>query len=67
MSFLRDVLKGLSRDAVIYLVTHEHPDGDAIGSQVALALYLRDLGWKAFAVRAEQPERLQYDFRDRRR
>ena len=54
MGFLRDILKDLSYDAVIYVVTHEHPDGDAIGSQVALTLYLRDLGWKAFVVRAEQ-------------
>ena len=54
MGFLRDILKNLSCDALIYVVTHEHPDGDAIGSQVALTLYLRDLGWKAFVVRAEQ-------------
>lgn len=54
MGFLRDILKDLHYDAVIHVVTHEHPDGDAIGSQVALTLYLRDLGWKAFAVRAEQ-------------
>ena len=54
MGFLRDILKNLNHDSVIHVVTHEHPDGDAIGSQVALTLYLRDLGWKAFAVRAEQ-------------
>ena len=54
MGFLKDILKDLGSDAVIYIVTHEHPDGDAIGSQVALTLYLQSLGWEAFAIRAEQ-------------
>ena len=54
MGFLRNIQKDMSRDAIIHIVVHEHPDGDAIGSQVALTLYLRKLGWKAFAVRAEQ-------------
>ena len=54
MGFLRDIQKDINRDASIYMVVHEHPDGDAVGSQVALTLYLRSLGWKAFMVRAEQ-------------
>ncbi|MBP5191477.1 MAG: bifunctional oligoribonuclease/PAP phosphatase NrnA [Opitutales bacterium] len=33
----------------IYIVTHERPDGDAVGSQVALTLYLRHLQVPAFA------------------
>ena len=54
MGFLKDIVKDLTRDVIIYIVVHEHPDGDAIGSQAALTLYLRAIGWEVFAVRAEQ-------------
>lgn len=65
MGFLKEILKDLSQDVSIYIVVHEHPDGDAIGSQVALTLYLRKQGWKAFAVQAEQPsENYSYFLKD---
>lgn len=65
MGFLKEILKDLSQDVSIYIVVHEHPDGDAIGSQIALTLYLRKQGWKAFAVQAEQPsENYSYFLKD---
>ena len=61
MSFLKEILRGLDRSARIYIVVHEHPDGDAVGSQTALTLYLRKLGWQAFALQTE-PLSASYDY-----
>lgn len=54
MGFLKAIRKDIDSSAAIYIVVHEHPDGDAIGSQTALTLYLRTCGLNAFAVQAEQ-------------
>jgi len=43
--------------------THIHPDGDAIGSQIGLALFLEALGKKAFLVNQDPVPRI-YRFLD---
>lgn len=47
---LSRILPSLNDGRPIYVVTHEHPDGDAIGSQAALTRYLRNLRLPAFAL-----------------
>ncbi|MBR1844046.1 MAG: DHH family phosphoesterase [Opitutales bacterium] len=47
---LSKVLPSLNDGRPIYIVTHERPDGDAIGSQTALTRYLRNLHLPAFAL-----------------
>ena len=47
---LSKVLSSLSDGRPIYIVTHERPDGDAIGSQTALTRYLCNLHLPAFAL-----------------
>ena len=55
------------------VVTHTHPDGDALGSSAGLALYLRSLGKDAAVVLPDSPaenlrfilpEEVPYFFRD---
>ncbi len=50
---LSKVLPSLNNGRPIYVVTHERPDGDAIGSQTALTRYLRNLRLPAFALCAD--------------
>lgn len=47
---LSKVLPTLNDGKPIYVVTHERPDGDAIGSQTALTRYLCNLRLPAFAL-----------------
>lgn len=47
---LAKILPSLNDGQPIYVVTHERPDGDAIGSQTALTRYLRNLHLPAFAL-----------------
>ena len=47
---LAQVLPSLNDGKPIYIVTHERPDGDAVGSQTALTRYLRCLHLPAFAL-----------------
>ena len=54
MDFLSKVFSQIDNRTPIYIVVHERPDGDAMGSQIALTLYLNSLGKKAFAVQAEE-------------
>lgn len=51
---LSKVLPSLNDGRSIYVVTHERPDGDAIGSQTALTHYLRNLHLPAFALCTDQ-------------
>lgn len=53
MAFLSQSLKICDKHLPIYIVGHERPDGDAIGSQIALAVYLNTLGYQAYAVVTE--------------
>ncbi len=45
------------------VTTHEHPDGDAIGTQVALALFLEELGKEALMANQDPVPRI-YRFLD---
>lgn len=47
---LSKVLPSLNDGQPIYIITHERPDGDAIGSQTALTRYLYNLHLPAFAL-----------------
>ena len=47
---LAKILPSLNDGRPIYVVTHERPDGDAIGSQTALTRYLYNLHLPAFAL-----------------
>ena len=47
---LAKILPSLNDGRPIYVVTHERPDGDAIGSQTALTRYLCNLHLPAFAL-----------------
>ena len=47
---ISQVLPSLNDGKPIYIVTHERPDGDAIGSQTALTRYLCNLHLPAFAL-----------------
>lgn len=50
---LAAIVREVSRRRSFVLLSHEEPDGDAIGCQVALALALRGLGKKAAAFRVD--------------
>jgi phosphoesterase RecJ-like protein len=45
-----DVAKSLSNSESYVITTHVNPEGDAIGSEVALAAFLRDLGKRVTIV-----------------
>ncbi|MEM6335493.1 MAG: DHH family phosphoesterase [Bacteroidota bacterium] len=49
----------LSHDAIA-LFTHERPDGDAIGSQIGLGLYLRKLGKRVVLLGDDWPANLKW-------
>lgn len=51
----------LARAQKVLLVTHIHPDGDALGSQLALGYILRAMGKQVFLYGEEQVSR-QYQF-----
>jgi phosphoesterase RecJ-like protein len=46
---------GAPRDAVVLLACHVNPDGDALGSMLALGLGLRQLGFTAVAASFPEP------------
>jgi phosphoesterase RecJ-like protein len=50
---LAGIVREISRRRSFVLLSHEEPDGDAIGCQVALALALRELGKEAEAFRVD--------------
>lgn len=54
MDFLSQVFSQTDNHVPIYIVSHERPDGDAMGSQIALTLYLNSIGKKAFAIQTEE-------------
>jgi bifunctional oligoribonuclease and PAP phosphatase NrnA len=47
-------LRGAER---LVLTTHQRPDGDALGSQIALTLFLRKLGKMVWMLNADSPPR----------
>ncbi len=48
LSRVQEILEGSRR---VLIVTHKDPDGDALGTQLAFAAYLKDAGIEAQAVR----------------
>ena len=44
MVMLIEILEEIKRNKTFLITTHENPDGDAVGSSLALANYLRNLG-----------------------
>lgn len=55
---LRDVLEVLRNYERYLIVTHMRPDGDALGSQLALGMVLRELGKKVVMMNSD---RVPYD------
>jgi bifunctional oligoribonuclease and PAP phosphatase NrnA len=51
------MLERLTAAERLVLTTHIRPDGDAIGSQVALALFLEKLGKRVWIINADAPPR----------
>lgn len=52
-----DVLERLLAAERLVLSTHIRPDGDALGSQIALALFLRKLGKQVLILNSDAPPR----------
>lgn len=50
-----DTVAGVPRDAVILLVCHVNPDGDALGSMLGFALGLRQLGYTRVSASFPEP------------
>ena len=50
---LREIVKVVGENKRFAIFSHEEPDGDAIGSQVALTLALRELGKNVVSVRLD--------------
>lgn len=46
MSTLDEIYKKIKKAKSIVLLTHENPDGDAIGSSIAMYLALKSIGRK---------------------
>lgn len=61
---ISQVLPSLNDGKPIYIVTHERPDGDAIGSQTALTRYLCNLHLPAFALCTDQISETLQSFLD---
>lgn len=53
MSILTEITRAIEDSARIFLTTHVNPDGDAIGSLLALNRLLRELGREATAFMAD--------------
>ena len=63
-SRFRSVLDGLASRPLV-VIGHARPDGDCIGSQIALARALRSLGYPAICLNPDPvPRRLQFLTRD---
>ena len=52
---LDEILKEIKEAQSIVILTHESPDGDAVGSSLAMKLMLKELGKKADVVIPEYP------------
>jgi len=61
METLEQIVQTLKQAGHVLVATHTHPDGDALGSQLAMGYILRSLGKKVFLYGEEQVSR-QYRF-----
>ncbi len=58
-----EAIAGLNRDAVVLLVCHVNPDGDALGSMLGFGLGLRQLGFTQIVATYPEPFDLAEVFR----
>jgi phosphoesterase RecJ-like protein len=58
---IKSIIRQIDKSSSFMIVSHENPDGDSLGAQLAMALGLRSLGKKAF-VRCKDPVPKIYDF-----
>lgn len=57
---LDNILEEINKAEKIVIVTHENPDGDAVGSSLAMKLALRKLGKEADVIIPEFPKSLGF-------
>jgi len=60
MEGFKNIIAEITNSQAFVILTHERPDGDALGSQLALKLILEKLGKTAIAAQAILPENLSY-------
>jgi phosphoesterase RecJ-like protein len=63
MTSLRGVVKAIKASQWVMVCSHRDPDGDSIGSQLAVASLLRDLG-KEVVIVNHDPVPIKYEFLD---
>ena len=57
---LDDILDEIKSDKTIVIMAHENPDGDAIGSSLAMCLALKNLGKRADILMTEYPANFSF-------
>lgn len=57
IAFWGEIVPLIERGTSFLITGHEHADGDALGSQLALYWFLRQMGKKARAVNCDEPQR----------
>ena len=57
---LDNILEEIKKANSIVIVTHESPDGDAIGSSLAMELALRSIGKKSDIIIPEYPRTFNF-------
>ncbi len=57
---LDNILEEIKKANSIVLLTHEHPDGDAIGSSLAMLLALKEMGKQADLIIPEHPKTFSF-------
>ncbi len=57
---LDEILKEIKNAQTIVILTHEVPDGDAMGSAIAMKLALESLGKKSHVIIPEYPKMFDY-------
>ena len=61
MEDIAEIKQLLSRPGNILVSSHRNPDGDALGSSLALSLYLKQLGHRVVVVNpSEHPHTFEY-------
>ena len=57
---LDNILEEINKAEKIVIITHENPDGDAIGSSLAMKLALNQLGKNADVIIPEFPKTFEF-------
>lgn len=58
---INSIIRQINKSSLFMIASHENPDGDSLGAQLAMALGLRSLGKQAF-IRCKDPVPKIYDF-----